>query len=121
VISSAGGLRARCPGGSFAPTIVRRVEGGVRMSGRWANFSGAQHATTHNDNRRGCTAERCAGIADDWRWFRSCPMVLVPAQWSPPSAERSATAVQTDRLSTRIRPGVTRSEFQPGWFCRHCW
>jgi 3-hydroxy-9,10-secoandrosta-1,3,5(10)-triene-9,17-dione monooxygenase len=31
--------------GSAMPGVARRVEGGVRMSGRWPNASGTQHAT----------------------------------------------------------------------------
>jgi 3-hydroxy-9,10-secoandrosta-1,3,5(10)-triene-9,17-dione monooxygenase len=31
--------------GSGTPAVARRVEGGLRMSGRWENASGARHAT----------------------------------------------------------------------------
>jgi 3-hydroxy-9,10-secoandrosta-1,3,5(10)-triene-9,17-dione monooxygenase len=31
--------------GSGTPAIARRVEGGLRMSGRWENAAGARHAT----------------------------------------------------------------------------
>src|SRR6185295_692662 len=31
--------------GSAMPGVARRVDGGLRISGRWPNASGAQHAT----------------------------------------------------------------------------
>src|ERR1700730_15717591 len=37
--------RARLAGSASTQGVGRRVDGGVRMSGRWANASGARHAT----------------------------------------------------------------------------
>jgi 3-hydroxy-9,10-secoandrosta-1,3,5(10)-triene-9,17-dione monooxygenase len=36
---------ARLAGNASMPGVARRVDGGLRMSGRWANASGAHHAT----------------------------------------------------------------------------
>lgn len=36
---------ARLAGSASTPGVARRVGGGLRMSGRWANASGAHHAT----------------------------------------------------------------------------